>query len=64
MSRDEMKWQCLLLAIQALDNQRFKSGDDKISAIMNLAEKMSIWTAQRASNKAAISVAHTSAVRN
>lgn len=53
----DIKWQCLVLAVQALDSQRFGRGEDRSTAIMDLAEKMASWTSTPAASKlASISV--------
>jgi hypothetical protein len=61
---DSIKWNCLCLAVQALDSQRFKSGEDKSTVIMDLADKMASWASATPTTKASISVVHNSTVRN
>lgn len=59
MTAMDIKWQSLVLAVQALDSQRFKTGEDKSAAIMDLADKMASWTSTPTGSKASLAVVHS-----
>lgn len=60
-----IRFQLLALAVQAMDGEEFKNGNDRSRCIMELAEKMIAFTTVEVPTKgASLALIHGSTVRN